>query len=611
MTALAAPEPPRLTTPHRRLITVLTVVAVLAIVHFGRDLLMPFALAVLVSFALQRPVSRLERWGLGRAWSVGIVMSAVLCLLTAIGWLVVSQMKGVIDELPDHRLAITDKLSAVTRHLVRMQQAGEALVTEREPAVTGTTAAPPLPVPRGTSPEQPLFATIVDADPLLLRQLPAALVSLLNPLGTAGMVMLFAIFMLFHREDLRNRLLRLVSNGDLTATTHALNDALQRISRYLGRQVLVNGSFGLAVGAGLLLIGVPGWALWGLLCAMLRFLPYIGMLLGASMPLAMALATSHGWDLFLATAGLFVGIELLVNLAVEPWLYGASAGVSPFAVLVAAAVWTWLWGPVGLLLAMPLTVVIVVLGKTIPGLGFLNVLFGTDEALPIVDRFYQRLLANDPDESMRILEKVAATMPFVEVCETVLVPALSLAEHDRTAGKIVEAEYTSACDTIRDAADDLEHRLPPLVAGALAPGAVRGVVCLPVKGGAVEVAGDLAALLLARAGHAVRPLSSDLTFVERVERIEANETVVLVTLPNAALRLANAVCKRLQSRRPELRIVVMAWGAIVEPTAWRHRSLVESTDGIATNIGDVTLALARIQQSFATPPSPATAPAVG
>src|SRR5436190_5336955 len=454
--------------PVGRLATLAAVIAVLAALHLGREILMPLALAMLVSFTLVWPVARVERMGLGRTLSVGLVVGGLAAVLSATCWMAFTQLHAVVDELPSHRTAIKEKVGALVSRFAAMEAAGQALVPDETAVVTpdamhDRTAKPAA----GTSPDTPLYMVAIDAGPTLLRKLPAALASLLDPLGTAGMVVLFVLCMLLYREDLRNRLIRLVGRGDLTGATLAINEASRRIGQFLGFQTLINGGCGLVVALGLYLLGVPGWALWGFLYTLLRFLPYVGAWIGAAMPVAMALAASPGWGLFLSACAFFAVVEGVANLVVEPWLHSESTGASSFAVLVAAAFWTWLWGPVGLVLAMPLTTVVVVMGKSVRQLGFLNVLLGTDEGMSVTDRFYQRVVGNDLDEAMRILTEVADGRPLAETYEEVLVAGLAMAERDRMEGKLTEDEYASVCDNIRDSLEEMEKEQP--VAPSAAP----------------------------------------------------------------------------------------------------------------------------------------------
>ena len=255
--------------------------------------------------------------------------------------------------------------------------------------------------------------------------------------------------MLLQREDLRDRIIRLVGSGDVARTTEAMNDAAKRISRYLLMQLVINVLYGLPVGVGLYLIGVPNPILWGLLATILRFIPYVGPMIAALFPIALSFAVAPGWTLPLLTIALFVTLELIINNVLEPWLYGSSTGLSPVAVLVAVVVWTTLWGPVGLLLSTPLTVCLVVLGRHVPQLAFFDVLLGDEPALPPEIKFYQRLLARDPDEATELAEEYLEDEPLEKLYDSVIIPALGLAEQDRLRGSLDRAAVQGiAEDTI-------------------------------------------------------------------------------------------------------------------------------------------------------------------
>jgi hypothetical protein len=427
--------------------------------------------------------------------------------------------------------------------------------------------------------------------------LPAALNTVFSPIGTMGVIMLFAVYMMVKREDLRNRFIRLTSNGELTATTLALAEASRRIGRYLGMQVLINATSGLTVALGLYLLGVSGWALWGFLYCLLRFLPYVGPLVGSAMPAAMALAVSPAWNLFLATVAFLLVVEVIINLVLEPWLYGGSTGISSFAILVSAVVWAWLWGPIGLLLAMPLTVVMVVLGKSVRHLAFLDILLGTDEALSPADRYYQRVIANDPDEAIRILGEIATETPVAEILEGVLLPALTAADRGRAAGRLTVEEYDAACENIRDSLEALELHSVATSVGEAAQPQPGHIVCLAARSGACDVATDVLCRLLQRAGHACRKPAMDLPLGERLDSIGDADTVCLVSLPDPTLRQVRALCKRVKKGHPDPGVVVLAFGDNVDPTLWRYRSLADCSDAVATSSADVVNAVVRLRQA--------------
>ena len=286
-----------------------------------------------------------------------------------------------------------------------------------------------------------------------------ALGSLLSPLLTAGIVVIFAIFILLQREDLRDRLISLAGEERMDVTTQALDDTAQRISRYLLMQATVNVSMGLLVALGLWLIGLPNALLWGLLAGTLRFIPYVGIWIAAAMPILLSLAIfPHGWLAPLAVLALFAGLEILVANVVEPLLYGGSTGISPLAVLVAAIFWAWLWGPLGLLLSTPLTVCLVVLGKYVPALSFLNVLLGDEPVLDPSSRFYQRLLAADQEEAEDLAEDRLESSPLVKIYDEILVPALRLAELDHHRGRLDNGRLAGMYQAVREIVENLHER---------------------------------------------------------------------------------------------------------------------------------------------------------
>ena len=325
-----------------------------------------------------------------------------------------------------------------------------------------TDAPPEEAPPAGTTKTNPLWVVALPAPSSPIRTLGSYLGVVASPLGTAGLVLVFVIFILIQREDLRDRMIRLVGHRDLNVTTTALDDAASRISRYMLAQAIVNGTYGIAVAIGLWLIGYfvggqpfPSFVIWGLLCAVLRFIPYIGPWVAAIFPVTLSLAVYPGFQVFLWTAGMFVVIELLSNNLMEPYLYGASTGMSTIAVLVSAVFWTWLWGAVGLLLATPLTVVLVVMGKYVPGLQFLDIMLGDEPVLEPPERIYQRLLAGDQEEATELARDYLKEMDLERVYDEVLNPALSLSEQDRRRGRLDEQRQVFILQAMRDMIEEL------------------------------------------------------------------------------------------------------------------------------------------------------------
>ena len=399
------------------------VLFVIAGLYFAREILIPLSIAVLFAFLLTPAVRILESWRLGRVPAVIVVAALTLALVGAVGWTVTSQLVEAIAQLPGYRSNIEKKLEALRGRpdsaLVRATKSVEELNKElatappqhaplelpRNPSRTQRAAPPPATV------DNPLPVELVQPPPNALQSLRNMVGPLLAPLGNAGIVIVFTIVILIKREDLRNRLLRLIGVAQLTRATHALEDAGARISSYLRMQFLVNGTFAALLSTGLAVIGVPTPILWGVLAGLARFVPYVGPLVGGSLPFVISLAVFPGWQQPLLTLGLFIVIELTVAYVVEPWLYGTHTGISSLAILVSAAFWTAIWGPVGLVVSTPLTACLVVLGRHVPRLEFLYVILGDEPVLSPPAQLYQRLLARDRQEAQAALDRLTAEKP--------------------------------------------------------------------------------------------------------------------------------------------------------------------------------------------------------
>jgi hypothetical protein len=394
---------------------------------------------------------------------------------------------------------------------------------------------------------------------------------MVGPLANAGLVIIFTIFILFGREDLRNRLIRLASAGRLKLMTQAMDEASQRINRYLLLQFLVNCAYGLLVGFALHFIGVPNAALWGWGAAILRFLPYIGPLLAALMPILLSLAVFPGWYHALATMGLFLVLELTVSNVIEPLLYSAHVGLSPLAILVAAVFWTLVWGLPGLVLSTPLTVCLVVMGRYVPSLNFLNVILGDEPVLESHSKYYQRLLASDRNEAKQILEHCLKDKSLEEVYSAVIIPALSLAEQDRHRDRLDEETQNFIYQTTREIVEELGDSPSQASLQAdvrnrsetpIADLETRGldVLCIPARDEADDVIAALLAQILRRQGRfaqsiRIGPVATMLSAV-----LELNPAVVCISaLPPFALSHARGLYTRLREQFPELHIVVCLW----------------------------------------------------
>jgi predicted PurR-regulated permease PerM len=511
-----------------------------AAIYFGKPLLMPLALALLVSFCLTPLVQRIERIGFGRVPAAIIVILLIGSTLGGVGWLVARETTELAADLPEYRANLRAKVRSLRGPVQSITGAAESLSDlEREiQAPSGEKPAPKVEVVEPSS--------VVGSVGGLINQI-------LEPLAVAGIVAVLVLFMLLEREELRDRLIWLTGGRDLSLTTHALEDAEKRVARYLAAQSAVCALHGVWVAAGLLLIGLPGAVAWGTLSALLRFLPYFGPWIAAALPILLSVAAFPDWEPTAMTAGLFVVLELISNNLLEPWLYGASVGLSPFGVIVAAIFWTWIWGIPGLLLAMPLTVCLVVAGRYVRSLEFFSVLLGDRPALAPEIRFYQRLLALDVDEAEEVLRAAAAGASLAEVSDRLVLPVLRrLAEDD---ARELASDRQSA-----DVLQRLEEILDDLVAARAgeATAEIAGVRALlvPARGRCDAAAARWLAKALAHQGTKVEVASEQALVSETVERVaaEAPDLVCICALTSSSVPNARLLWARLASleARPEM-----------------------------------------------------------
>jgi predicted PurR-regulated permease PerM len=461
----------------RGLLTVAVAVVVIAGLYLGRSVLIPFTLAVLLSFLLAPLVNLLRRGHLGRVPSVLLAMVLALAVILALGGLIGTQVAGLADDVPRYVFTIQQKVDTVQRVVLsRIAAFTSSLV--RQPANIAVNTKPGTGTsrtetrPAGTSPAAAPAATAQTPIPVEVRQPDQTVVELLQrivtpvvePLSTTAIVFIVSIFILLQREDLRDRMIRLFGSSDLHRTTIAMDDAARRLSRYLLTQLVVNSAFGAIIATGLAVIGIPSPVIWGVLGALLRFVPYIGAPFAAVMPLALAAAVDPGWSKLLWTASLYLVVEPVMAQVVEPLLYGHSTGLSPFAVVLSATFWTWLWGPIGLILSTPLTLCLVVLGRHVARLEFLDVLLGDRPALTPVESFYQRILAGDPDEASDQAEVLLKRRSLSSYYDDVALPGLRLAVIDAERGVLTLAHLERIKLSIQSLIEDLddhEDREPP------------------------------------------------------------------------------------------------------------------------------------------------------
>lgn len=437
---------------------------IVATLYFGREILVPIALAILLSFVLAPLVGLLQHLRVPRGAAVVSVVVAAFALIFATGSLLATQLTQLAGDLPRYQSTISEKIQSIRETtagrgtLERASGMLKDLSKELDkPNDTGSkSSSSSILAPKSTA--SPLQVEVRQPDPGALESLRTLISPLLHPLATTGIIIIFVIFILLQREDLRNRVIRLAGSHDLQRTTAALDDAAGRLSRLFLIQLLVNGVFGVVIGIGLWLIGIPSPILWGILAAVLRFVPYIGAVIAAAFPLALAVAVDPGWSMLLWTAALFLVVEPLVGHVIEPMVYGHSTGLSPVAIVASATFWTALWGPIGLVLATPLTVCLVVLGRHVERLEFLDIMFGDRPPLSPPEIFYQRMLAGDPTEAAEKAEEFLKERSLSSYYDEVALKGLRLAQVDMERGALNSERLTKIRDAVAEFASDLSDQ---------------------------------------------------------------------------------------------------------------------------------------------------------
>ena len=572
------------------LISVATYVLIIASLYCAQAVLIPVALAILLTFLLSPVAGALERIALRRLPSVIVVVVLTFSLLGGIGWIVTLQFGSLANELATYRKNIRQKIADIREAgkggaLEKVQKTAEDVKQEfqkkDEPARVQ---------------EKPREVVVKAEQSSTFWPVPSAVGPMAERFAIAGLVIVLVIFMLIQREDLRNRLIRLIGYGRLTVTTRALEEAGDRISRYLLMQTIINSSFGLAVGFALYLIGLPYAILWGFLAAVLRFIPYVGPVAAAIMPSALSLAVFEGWLWPIVVVGLFLALELLNNMVLEPLLYGESAGVSGVGLLVAIAFWTWLWGPVGLVLATPLTVCVVVLGKYVPGMDFIGVLMSDQPAMESDISYYQRLLAMDQAEAAEIVEEHLKTHSQEQLFDEVLIPALNYARRDRELGRLTEDGEQFVFRATREIIEDLNSLKPESSSEAsdsekVAMAANDFTATLPkvrILGcPARDQADELALLMFRQLFDSTRyevELMSDAVLSSEVVALIGEKSpamICIAALPPGGLAQTRYLCKRLRARFPNLKIAVGRWGTGSEDS---NSILLAGADKVGTTM---------------------------
>ena len=581
-----------------RPIRVIAGILVLAALYMAREVLIPAALAILLAFLLQPLVMRLVRLGLNRGLAVGIVVILAGGLLTGIGVMVGKQFLDLSNKLPQYSQNLREKVRSLRQStggpLARLSHTFKDI---KEEIGTSQPATTPPEAREGIVAQRPVAVQVIDDGPDFLDLAKRFLVPVLTPLTLLAIVALLLIFLLLHSEDVRDRLIWFAGMRQISLTTAALDEAGRRISGYLRMQLIVNLSFGAMIAIGLLIVGLPSALLWGVMAAALRFIPFLGPWLAAFPPVLLAVAVFHGWGQPFGVIGVFVAVELLTNMILEPWLYGKSAGVSSLGIAVAMVFWAWLWGPVGLILAVPLTVVLLVFSRFIPQLALLNHLFGDNVEMPASARLYQRLLAGDEVTVAKIIDEEleADEATYSKVTQSVIMPVLQELKRDIAAGSIDMnlakrsiAILNSVTATDTKVEHDAEH--PPMLCVA----------------GQNEV-DDFAAKLLSRVagteGVAAKAISSQSLaseVAEQARELHAN-TICLVQVAPVSLTHCRQMAKTLSVRVPDSQVYAIN---IEESDA--DLSFAAGTCRLPANrmFKDVTALMDKLREVQQTPPKP-------
>ena len=572
--------------------TIAILIVVIAVLYLAREIFIPLALAITLTLILTPAVAWLQKIHLGRVPSVFLVMTISIAVTGGIGWVIFNQLLDVANQYPSYEQNIHNKIQAMRapskNALGRAADTVKKLGKELETVQTPNT--PPIHNESGArhstqnQASRPLPVQVV-ADPTnelaYLRDLTRPF---LAPLGIFGIALIFTVFLLIEQDDLRNRLFRLAGLDRLNVMTQALEDATHRVSRYLMLQLLVNTCFGLLCAGGLYLIGVPYAVLWGAVAGILRIVPYVGSLVAALLPLILSLAVFDNWKSPLLVFLLFATLELITGNLLEPWLYGSHTGISSLALLLTTVFWTVLWGPAGLILSTPLTVCVVVLGRHAPQFSFLHILLGDEPVLAAEAQVYQRLLAMDDQQARAVADLYLTENSLAQLYDSVLMPALTLAEQDRHKGALDKTREEFLFLSIKEMlAEFSEQTLRP------EPAAPAGrAICLPASDEADEITAAMLAQLLEQTGRAALafPLDSSLHNSVGLLDPDENDVFFISALPPFAFARARVLARHLQSRFPRTRLVIGVWGFTGDLDKALQRFQPSRPDKLVTTLAD-------------------------
>jgi len=551
-------------TETAQLLRIVTFAVIVAGLYFGRSVFIPLALALLLSVLLAPVMSLLARLRVPRLIGVLVVVAALACVAIGFVWKLSTEFADLTAQLPIYKETLEEKIHALSElrnsNVTKISQVFSDLEIElqKESSVSSDQDRGSRKPPPGSSPARPMAVQVVPTSNRI-----GSVENVFGSMAWVGMTIIFAVVILMGREDLRNRFIHLASGGRLTVVTQALDEATRRIQRYLFLQCAVNAVFGLIIGVGLYFIGIPDAWLWGLLAAILRFLPYVGSPASAAIPVVLSLTVFPGWTHAAGTMAFFFGLELIVANFVEPLLYGSQVGLSTLAILVAAVFWTLIWGFPGLVLATPLTVSLVVMGRYIPSLSFFRVLLGDEPEISRSNLYYQRLLASDQNEARQILEQYLKEKPLDALYSEILIPALSMIEHDRHRNELDESTLNFIMQSTRELIEELPDSSIAIGASTGDPNGEKltgSIVCLPARDEADEIVGLLLSESLQRTG--LRSYSLPATQSAEIMQVVADmnpDLVCISALPPFAIEHTRNLYQRLRTKFPDLNIFICLW----------------------------------------------------
>jgi predicted PurR-regulated permease PerM len=599
--------------------TVLFVALIATFLFVAREVLIPIALAVLLSFVLSPVVRLFQRWYIPRSLSVVAVVAIAFALIFALGSLLVAQVNQLATDLPSYRSTLSNKIKSV-RGVAggsgTLERASEVLQDLSKEIETPRPATPGAGTGLPSTTSKPIPVEVRQPEASALQTFAALITPLVNPLAMTGIVVIFVIFILLQREDLRNRLIRLAGAHDLQKTTLAIDEAGYRLSRLLLAQLALNAGFGVVIGLGLWLIGVPSAPLWGILAMALRFVPYIGAVIAAILPLIVAAAVGEGWSMVLWTAALFLIVEPLAGHVVEPMLYGHSSGLSPVAIVVSATFWTWLWGPIGLVLSTPLTICLVVLGRHVDRLKFLEVLLGNEPALNPSQLVYQRLLAGDPIEAIDQAQTFLKENHLIEYYDNILLEGIRLAAADARRGLLADDRAIRIKETVAEVVDELSSHedvrsetAPPAdeisslsqlskaeTEPGLGPANVlpaewrkECVLCLPGIGQLDEAVALAVAQALRKEGFGVRADQADSLSISRIFTLETQgiSAICVCYIESASAAQIGYAVRRLRRKVPQAYILIGLLGNLGLAEETEQLRQASNADAIKTSLAGV------------------------